>query len=185
MISGNPFIKKSGKRLWVSPLLLFQHEAVNVTSGVCIKQGGGRYHSTSTSLLKSETRLLKLMKIEMFSVLNLWFGHTCSMLAGFWVLNHIVSISNVLFALTTILLFFTFVARGGRFSDGWGSCERREKRFLKPNHDIPSTAETRAKNKSCQVYLFFLQLACAEICYWYSTTSCSYGCCIFTGLHRQ
>ncbi|OAY41296.1 uncharacterized protein LOC110622570 [Manihot esculenta] len=40
--------------------------------------------------------------------------------------------------------------QGGRFSDGWGSCERREKRFLKPNHDIPSTAETRAKNKSCQ-----------------------------------
>ncbi|KAJ4978362.1 hypothetical protein NE237_009142 [Protea cynaroides] len=40
--------------------------------------------------------------------------------------------------------------QGGRFSDGWGSCERREKRFLKPNHDIPSTAETRAKNKACQ-----------------------------------
>lgn len=41
--------------------------------------------------------------------------------------------------------------RGGRFSDGWGSCERREKRFMKPNHDVPSTAETRAKNKACQV----------------------------------
>ncbi|KAH7515080.1 hypothetical protein FEM48_Zijuj11G0158100 [Ziziphus jujuba var. spinosa] len=40
--------------------------------------------------------------------------------------------------------------QGGRFSDGWGSCERREKRFHKPNHDIPSTAETRAKNKACQ-----------------------------------
>ncbi|XP_071688229.1 uncharacterized protein [Rutidosis leptorrhynchoides] len=40
--------------------------------------------------------------------------------------------------------------QGGRFSDGWGSCERREKRFVKPNHDIPSTAETRAKNKACQ-----------------------------------
>ncbi|XP_065853634.1 uncharacterized protein [Euphorbia lathyris] len=39
---------------------------------------------------------------------------------------------------------------GGRFSDGWGSCERREKRFQKPNHDIPSTAETRAKNRACQ-----------------------------------
>ncbi|CAI0427158.1 unnamed protein product [Linum tenue] len=39
---------------------------------------------------------------------------------------------------------------GGRFSDGWGSCEKREKRFLKPNHDIPSTAETRAKNKASQ-----------------------------------
>ncbi|CAO2839592.1 unnamed protein product [Amaranthus hypochondriacus] len=47
-----------------------------------------------------------------------------------------------------------FVARaymqGGRFSDGWGSCERREKKFMKPNHDIPSTAETRAKNRACQ-----------------------------------
>ncbi|KMT06193.1 hypothetical protein BVRB_7g162640 [Beta vulgaris subsp. vulgaris] len=47
-----------------------------------------------------------------------------------------------------------FVARaymqGGRFSDGWGSCERREKKFMKPNNDIPSTAETRAKNKACQ-----------------------------------
>ncbi|KAL9239247.1 hypothetical protein vseg_013587 [Gypsophila vaccaria] len=40
--------------------------------------------------------------------------------------------------------------QGGRFSDGWGSCERREKRFMKPNSDIPSTAETRAKNKACQ-----------------------------------
>ncbi|XP_020674069.1 uncharacterized protein LOC110093504 [Dendrobium catenatum] len=40
--------------------------------------------------------------------------------------------------------------QGGRFSDGWGSCDRREKHLNKPNHDIPSTAETRAKNKACQ-----------------------------------
>ncbi|GAV69472.1 hypothetical protein CFOL_v3_12973 [Cephalotus follicularis] len=40
--------------------------------------------------------------------------------------------------------------QGGRFSDGWGSCERREKKFPHPNHDIPSTAETRAKNKASQ-----------------------------------
>ncbi|KAK1420706.1 hypothetical protein QVD17_22522 [Tagetes erecta] len=40
--------------------------------------------------------------------------------------------------------------QGGRFSDGWGSCDRHEKRFIKANHDIPSTAETRAKNKACQ-----------------------------------
>lgn len=40
--------------------------------------------------------------------------------------------------------------QGGRFSDGWGSCDSREKRFMKPNHDIPSTAETRAKNRACQ-----------------------------------
>ncbi|XP_040382070.1 uncharacterized protein LOC102703988 [Oryza brachyantha] len=40
--------------------------------------------------------------------------------------------------------------QGGRFSDGWGSCDRREKKLNKPNHDVPSTAETRAKNKACQ-----------------------------------
>lgn len=38
----------------------------------------------------------------------------------------------------------------GRFSDGWGSCDRGEKRFSKPNHDIPGTAETRAKTRACQ-----------------------------------
>ncbi|GAA0142170.1 transporter [Lithospermum erythrorhizon] len=54
-------------------------------------------------------------------------------------------------ALMQYVGFFSLVHRGGRFSDGWGSCERREKKFLKPNHDIPSTAETRAKNKACQV----------------------------------
>ncbi|KAH9325590.1 hypothetical protein KI387_005768, partial [Taxus chinensis] len=40
--------------------------------------------------------------------------------------------------------------QGGRFSDSWGSCDRGEKRFSKPNHDIPSTAETRAKTRACQ-----------------------------------
>ncbi|XP_031396216.1 uncharacterized protein LOC116207429 isoform X1 [Punica granatum] len=49
--------------------------------------------------------------------------------------------------------------QGGRFSDGWGSCDRREKRFLKPNHDIPSTAETRAKNKACQVLVLISKSA--------------------------
>jgi len=50
-----------------------------------------------------------------------------------------------------VAIDFVFYNRGGRFSDGWGSCDRREKRFQKPNHDVPSTAETRAKNKACQV----------------------------------
>lgn len=40
--------------------------------------------------------------------------------------------------------------QSGRFSDGWGSCDRGEKRYTKPNHDIPSTAETRAKTRACQ-----------------------------------
>ncbi|KAF7143299.1 hypothetical protein RHSIM_Rhsim05G0191600 [Rhododendron simsii] len=53
--------------------------------------------------------------------------------------------------------------QGGRFSDGWGSCERREKRFLKPNHDIPSTAETRAKNKACQVCSSFHLLVYSQV----------------------
>lgn len=133
--------------------MLFQHVAVDVTWGICIKQAGGRYHFTSTSLLKSKTRPLSLMRTVMFSVLNLWFEHTCSMFSSVPGLSHIIfSISDIFFALITILLFSSFLTRGGRFADAWGSCERREKRFLKPNHDIPSTAETRAKNKACQVH---------------------------------
>ncbi|XP_002983193.2 uncharacterized protein LOC9654649 [Selaginella moellendorffii] len=54
----------------------------------------------------------------------------------------------------TNVLRAEFVVRAsmqsGRFSDGWGSCDLREKRFSKPNHDIPSTAETRAKTRACQ-----------------------------------
>lgn len=55
--------------------------------------------------------------------------------------------------------------RGGRFSDGWGSCDRREKRFQKPNHDIPSTAETRAKNKACQVRHFYHVISFCLCCH--------------------
>lgn len=38
----------------------------------------------------------------------------------------------------------------GRFAEGWGSCDKTEKRFARPNNDIPCTAETRAKNRACQ-----------------------------------
>eukprot|EP00899_Mesostigma_viride_P027028 jgi/Mesvir1/750/Mv17351-RA.1 len=38
----------------------------------------------------------------------------------------------------------------GRFSDGYGSCDRREKKFTKVNSDVPATAETRAKNRAIQ-----------------------------------
>ena len=35
----------------------------------------------------------------------------------------------------------TFVVRGllpnGRFADAWGGCDVNEKRFTKPNHDVP------------------------------------------------
>ncbi|KAI3704776.1 hypothetical protein L1987_75005 [Smallanthus sonchifolius] len=50
--------------------------------------------------------------------------------------------------------------QGGRFSDGWGSCDRREKRFIKPNNNIPSIAETRAKNKACQISSWQVNLVC-------------------------
>ncbi|CAK7333851.1 unnamed protein product [Dovyalis caffra] len=40
--------------------------------------------------------------------------------------------------------------QGGRFSDGWGSCERREKRFLKPNHDIPRPSWNRRISSWCE-----------------------------------
>ncbi|KAH6805890.1 peptide transporter family protein [Perilla frutescens var. frutescens] len=53
--------------------------------------------------------------------------------------------------------------QGGRFSDGWGSCERREKKFMKPNHDIPSTAETRAKNRACQFQEGFTNAECTML----------------------
>lgn len=58
-----------------------------------------------------------------------------------------------------------FVARAihpnGRYADGWGNCDYRERckekcaadcngfhHFSKPEHDIPATAETRAKNRA-------------------------------------
>eukprot|EP00850_Spirogloea_muscicola_P001344 SM000005S17141 [mRNA] locus=s5:295499:295699:- [translate_table: standard] len=41
--------------------------------------------------------------------------------------------------------------RSGRFAEAWGSCDRAEKRFAKPNNDVPCTAETRAKTRACQV----------------------------------
>lgn len=114
--------------------------------------------------MKSRIRPLNLMKIVMFSVLNLLFGHTCSMFfpfffIGFCEQSHKIEIQchEYFCRIFITVLYFIFVSRGGRFSDGWGSCERREKRFLKPNHDIPSTAETRAKNKACQVVHFSLQ----------------------------
>lgn len=37
----------------------------------------------------------------------------------------------------------------GQFMDGWGNCHRSERKFSKPEHDIPATAETRAKNRAC------------------------------------
>lgn len=39
-------------------------------------------------------------------------------------------------------------APDGRTEEGWGNASEFERRFSKPNHDIPSTAHTRAKNRA-------------------------------------
>ena len=39
-------------------------------------------------------------------------------------------------------------APNGRQTTGWGSCSIRERDFSKPDHDIPATAHTRAKNRA-------------------------------------
>ncbi|GAQ79000.1 hypothetical protein KFL_000220310 [Klebsormidium nitens] len=38
----------------------------------------------------------------------------------------------------------------GRYCEATGSCDANEKRFSKPNNDIPATAETRAKTRAVQ-----------------------------------
>lgn len=40
------------------------------------------------------------------------------------------------------------IAPNGRYATGWGSCALSERNFSKPNHDIPATAHTRAKNRA-------------------------------------
>lgn len=104
--------------------------------------------------MKLKTRPLNSTRTAMLHEQSLLSVHTCSMFFACWTLQYVeFSPTNSLFTQNSIT-FLVYVARGGRFSDGWGSCERREKRFLKPNHDIPSTAETRAKNRACQVCIF-------------------------------
>ena len=40
------------------------------------------------------------------------------------------------------------IAPNGRYATGWASCSLNERPFSKPNHDIPATAHTRAKNRA-------------------------------------
>lgn len=40
-------------------------------------------------------------------------------------------------------------APNGRFMDGLGICDSTERKFSKPQHDIPATAMTRATNRAC------------------------------------
>lgn len=81
-------------------------------------------------------------------------------------------------------------APGGRFSDGWGACDVHEKcdrhypnckddcrkhcggaeggcdgrkHFSKPEHDIPATAETRAKNRAASELFAMGQVSAEEV----------------------
>ncbi|BBH06113.1 hypothetical protein Prudu_017672 [Prunus dulcis] len=104
---------------------------------------GGRYRFTSISPLRSKTRPLSFD--ENRNVLRAEFVHENSNVIS----NHMShSVMNMVAVFAVLPL--PLVTRGGRFSDGWGACDRREKKFNKPNHDIPSTAETRAKSKASQ-----------------------------------
>jgi hypothetical protein len=40
-------------------------------------------------------------------------------------------------------------APNGRYMDGLGVCHRNERKYSKPEHDIPATAATRATNRAC------------------------------------
>lgn len=40
-------------------------------------------------------------------------------------------------------------APNGRYMDGLGICDQSERKFSKPNHDVPATAMTRATNRAC------------------------------------
>ncbi|MDR2830068.1 MAG: hypothetical protein LBB45_03370 [Methanobrevibacter sp.] len=46
----------------------------------------------------------------------------------------------------------TFIVRAtepsGRYVEAYGSCSRREHQWGRPNHDVPSTAQTRATNRA-------------------------------------
>ncbi|BBM99053.1 hypothetical protein MPTK1_1g18320 [Marchantia polymorpha subsp. ruderalis] len=75
-------------------------------------------------------------------------------IAFFFNISFEIKDKNIQFDSNSNVLRAEFVVRAsmptGRFTDSWGSCDRGEKRFSKPNHDIPSTAETRAKTRACQ-----------------------------------
>jgi hypothetical protein len=56
-------------------------------------------------------------------------------------------------------------APNGRFADGWGLCSRTERSFSKPEHDIPATAETRAKNRAASDLFGMGAVSAEEITY--------------------
>lgn len=147
MISGNPFIKKTGISLDLGHWFLLLSFKLHEQYQICAGWRKISFYFNLSYEIKDKT-------IEFDENRNV-------LRAEFIVRAHMqyVLLVRQLFlskcvAMLDLLPILCFVHRGGRFSDGWGSCERREKKFLKPNHDIPSTAETRAKNKACQVHRF-------------------------------
>lgn len=54
-------------------------------------------------------------------------------------------------------------APNGRTSMGWGACSIKERGFSKPDHDIPATAHTRAKNRAIADMVGFGELSAEEV----------------------
>jgi hypothetical protein len=54
-------------------------------------------------------------------------------------------------------------APNGRSDTGIGICDRSERRFSKPEHDIPATAHTRAKNRACSDLFGFGEVSAEEV----------------------
>ena len=54
-------------------------------------------------------------------------------------------------------------APNGRHEDGYGAASRSERQFSKPDHDIPATAETRARNRACANLFAFGEMTAEEI----------------------
>jgi len=52
-------------------------------------------------------------------------------------------------AVTRAEVLVRATAPNGRFMDGLGVCDISERKFSKPQHDIPATAMTRATNRAC------------------------------------
>lgn len=52
-------------------------------------------------------------------------------------------------AITRAEVIVRATAPNGRYMDGLGVCDLSERKFSKPQHDIPATAMTRATNRAC------------------------------------
>ncbi|CAN4116096.1 unnamed protein product [Withania somnifera] len=138
-------------------------QATTMSHGLCEDRDGIVRHSLagrfpSVSLFKEyQNAAMAILEKSDYTMIS---GHPFIRKAGwrkisfYFNLSYEIKDKTIEFDENRNVLRAEFIVRahmqGGRFSDGWGSCERREKKFLKPNHDIPSTAETRAKNKACQ-----------------------------------